>query len=296
MNQGDEKNISILRESSIEGRSADVKNLEPRSVVNGIPPLQKGEVHLWRWPLPLAWDYAPYLSFEEKKYAEGLGPKRRYEFWAGRAVRRLLLSSYLGKDLEEVFTHDSEALSKPSVPGVVLVCNLSHTISMLWVAVSEAFELGVDVEFCKTGRKTLALARRYFTPEEARYLESVEAQTREVVFYQMWTLKEAFLKCRGRGLKAASTALSRLAWEPEEGRVRFWERAIDAKNSGGRMGSICQEAPGVDYHFYIFSSEEPFRGALVVYGDAVPRVRVLELASGFVFPHRGRSSGIRGKS
>jgi 4'-phosphopantetheinyl transferase len=80
-----------------------------------------------------------------------------------------------------------------------------------------AREVGVDIEDTTRRTDVEAIAQRYFAPSERRDL----AQAGRERFYELWTLKEAYLKARGLGIAAA---LEKIAFELEPGaaiRIRF---------------------------------------------------------------------------
>jgi 4'-phosphopantetheinyl transferase len=85
---------------------------------------------------------------------------------------------------------------KPALSGT-LDFNVSHTERWLYVAVTQARALGVDVE----GGRAIdvdELAPAVFTPQERAELAT--HADRELAFLRGWTRKEAYLKARGTGL------------------------------------------------------------------------------------------------
>ncbi|HEU5356530.1 MAG TPA: 4'-phosphopantetheinyl transferase superfamily protein [Actinocrinis sp.] len=80
--------------------------------------------------------------------------------------------------------------------------NLSHSGDLCLVAVSASRPVGVDIQRLATGSTPVALARRYFPPEEARLVIDAEdeAVVRPEVFARLWTRKEAFIKAVGSHL------------------------------------------------------------------------------------------------
>ncbi|PID94064.1 MAG: hypothetical protein CSA95_04715 [Bacteroidetes bacterium] len=76
--------------------------------------------------------------------------------------------------------------------------NKAHSGDWVVVATSDA-PLGVDVERVKAA--PLAVARRFFSPEEIQLLSTAEDAHRDRLFYQLWTAKEAYLKYLGIGIK-----------------------------------------------------------------------------------------------
>ena len=88
--------------------------------------------------------------------------------------------------------------SKPSFSGSNIQFNLSHSGERVMCIMSE-HEVGCDVE--QTDKANIAIAKRFFSEEEVKQIQAfsnVEAQAE--CFCRIWTLKESFIKCFGRGL------------------------------------------------------------------------------------------------
>ena len=88
-------------------------------------------------------------------------------------------------------------------PGIRF--NLSHSGYIAMCAISDK-EIGCDVERIESPR--LALAKRFFSVEEREYLEGLPQDERERAFYDIWTLKESFLKATGTGLTVSPSSFS----------------------------------------------------------------------------------------
>ncbi|GAB6259453.1 4'-phosphopantetheinyl transferase family protein [Peribacillus sp. N1] len=73
--------------------------------------------------------------------------------------------------------------------------NISHSGEYVVCAVHDA-EVGVDIE--KVGPFDLQLAKGFFTEEE--YKQVLEAEDGLSSFYDIWTLKESYIKAKGKGL------------------------------------------------------------------------------------------------
>lgn len=77
--------------------------------------------------------------------------------------------------------------------------NLSHTDGLVACAVTIGREVGIDVEHI--GRRlTHDVAGRFFAPREVSNLHALPADEQQKVFFDYWTLKEAYIKARGFGL------------------------------------------------------------------------------------------------
>jgi 4'-phosphopantetheinyl transferase len=77
--------------------------------------------------------------------------------------------------------------------------NLTHTKGLVACALTVGRDVGVDVEH--TGRVlTHDIPERFFSPREVADLRSLPLEDQHDVFFDYWTLKEAYIKARGMGL------------------------------------------------------------------------------------------------
>ncbi|MHA4262442.1 4'-phosphopantetheinyl transferase superfamily protein (plasmid) [Bacillus cereus] len=75
--------------------------------------------------------------------------------------------------------------------------NISHSESWV-VGVFHEEEVGIDVE--KIGPLDTTMFKNIFTEEEFDYLNSLNLEQQLDVFYELWTIKESFVKWMGKGL------------------------------------------------------------------------------------------------
>jgi 4'-phosphopantetheinyl transferase len=94
--------------------------------------------------------------------------------------------------------------------------NLSHTDGMAVCAVALDVDVGADVEFSERPGQTVELAESFFAPDEVAALEALPAEHRRERFFELWTLKESYIKARGAGL---SLPLDQFAFHLEPGRA-----------------------------------------------------------------------------
>lgn len=80
--------------------------------------------------------------------------------------------------------------------------NLSHTAGLVACALTWSRDVGVDVERRDRPGTDLAVADRYFSPPEVRWLYEAAERERPDRFLILWTLKEAYIKAVGEGLSA----------------------------------------------------------------------------------------------
>lgn len=95
---------------------------------------------------------------------------------------------------------------KPAVAGSTLRFNKSDTGELAAVALSQAREVGLDVEAHRDVRRAERIAARFFSPDEQRAIEDLPVGERRQAFFDCWTVKEAVLKCDGGGLGAIPMA------------------------------------------------------------------------------------------
>lgn len=82
--------------------------------------------------------------------------------------------------------------------------NISHSHNLV-VCVIDSLEVGIDVEFMRPVE--LCLARRFFHPSEYQKLCKVSsAAYRTKLFFDIWTMKESYIKMDGRGLSLSLKA------------------------------------------------------------------------------------------
>ncbi len=75
--------------------------------------------------------------------------------------------------------------------------NISHTKSIFVIAFVAAHYIGIDIEDIGTKRPWKSLAERFFAPQEVQQLHAADESKQLDLFFQLWTLKEAMIKCLG---------------------------------------------------------------------------------------------------
>lgn len=89
--------------------------------------------------------------------------------------------------------------------------NISHSNEYALLAVS-LNEIGCDIE--KVKDIDVSIANKYFTKEENDFINNFVKENVEVKnafsesFFRIWTLKESFIKCLGKGLSIDLTSFS----------------------------------------------------------------------------------------
>ncbi len=79
--------------------------------------------------------------------------------------------------------------------------SVAHGGGLAAAAVCDAGPIGIDVERVDARRNLLAIAKRFYAPEEYEALTRCGADEQTSLFHQWWTRKEAVLKATGTGLR-----------------------------------------------------------------------------------------------
>ena len=173
-------------------------------------PLPDDEVHLWhvdpgsvRNPAILS-HYRSLLSADERqRYARYRLEAVRHQFLVTRGLVRTLLSGY-GPLEPGAWQFECNAFGRPEVmnfPGSRrLRFNLSHCDGCIVCGLAWNRDLGVDVEFIDRRSGGPHLAQRFFAPREVDDLLALPLAQQRRAFFDYWTLKEAYIKARGKGL------------------------------------------------------------------------------------------------
>jgi 4'-phosphopantetheinyl transferase len=162
-------------------------------------------IDVWAWsldvPPPVLGAYSALLSVDERTRAMRFVRERdRQRFVAARGQLRSILGRYLGLSPQSIcFSYGDYGKPHLSIGGTLpFYFNLSHSADLAVLAVSDRYELGVDIEeicFLKED-----VARRFFSRKEYQTLRALPAATYLDGFYRCWTRKEAFVKAYGSGL------------------------------------------------------------------------------------------------
>lgn len=78
--------------------------------------------------------------------------------------------------------------------------SLSHTDGYAAMAVSSAYEIGCDVEKRRDNVRAADIAHRFFSESEVEELLSNDEELQHFRFFDYWSLKESYIKAKGKGL------------------------------------------------------------------------------------------------
>ena len=145
------------------------------------------------------------LAGDEKQRADRhYFERHRQRSCTSRGLLRHILSRYCPAVAPQDWKLQVNRYGRPQIEspatGTPLSFNVSHSGDHLVVAVACIPELGVDVEQVAPRRHLMRIARRHFSGPEYQALLALPAQAQLSRFFDLWTLKEAYIKARGMGL------------------------------------------------------------------------------------------------
>jgi 4'-phosphopantetheinyl transferase len=149
-------------------------------------------------------------------------------FLVAHALTRSLLGAVVGRAPETLQFQIAER-GRPELAGSAadsgVRFNLSHTHGLVACAVARTCAVGVDVEQLSRKVELLGVAARVFSPLELRELHALAGDAQRDRFFQLWTLKEAYVKAIGKGLAGPLQAISFFPARPDPVPVRFEREA-----------------------------------------------------------------------
>ncbi len=156
---------------------------------------------------------------ETKKADRYMKPADRHLSLVSKALVRYVIGEVTQQDPGALRFSTNEH-GKPFPVGLPDIhFNLSHSHGVAVCAVCRDTDVGVDVE--DVGRRTdLSIARRFFSSAEADLVSKAPEAEKRALFFDVWTLKEAYIKAVGRGLSIPLNSFSFNANEPDI-QIRF---------------------------------------------------------------------------
>lgn len=146
-----------------------------------------------------------FLSTEEReRHARFRVEAPARAFAIGRALARQVLSLYADVAPAD-WRLEPDERGRPRISGPrehpALEFNLSHNDRLVACVVTGGSACGVDVESPTRRVDPVRIAEHSFGEDETRDLKKRDGADRRRRFFEYWTLKEAYLKARGRGIE-----------------------------------------------------------------------------------------------
>jgi 4'-phosphopantetheinyl transferase len=228
---------------------------EPAPQTLELPP---GEVHIWRAKLSsqraVVEEFWPLLSAEEQTRASRFQfPEDSDRYILAHGILRDILLRYrplVPTPLCFSLGPKGQPYLRQPSGGLPLRFNLSHSRSLVVLAITLEHKIGIDVEPTFSTADWRAIANRFFSAMECQYLFALPETDRASAFLSLWTQKEAYAKARGEGLSIPLDSFSILA--SHDGTLRV----DDSYDSAARL----------NWSFLGLTPDEHHLGALALKG------------------------------
>lgn len=183
-------------------------------------------------------------------------------FVLAHGTLRTILGKYLGIAPDHLrFSFD--AFGKPELDAVTgetgLHFNLTHSGTVVLIAVARDQELGIDVERVRQLPAEDAMLQRCLTKREYASLHSMSSEDRRLALFSCWVAKEACLKAAGSGLWQSMQAVELTIIPPYQvqrtrlhtwhGEVRQW-MVIPMRPLGGYVASLAVQEPKCEMFYW----------------------------------------------
>lgn len=190
---------------------------------------------------------------EIEKYSRFVLEKDRERFLITRVLARTVLSDYIKAVTPATLRFTKNAHGKPEIASELrpypLTFNISHSEDLIALAVASEEAIGLDIEMINPELSTHELANRVFSEQEYLQLESAASACFCERFFELWTLKEAYLKALGMGLTIPLKSFTFLLPGQDRVGIKF------TQNHG--------YAPD-EWAFWMFKPSENYTGALAL--------------------------------
>ncbi|WP_433547535.1 4'-phosphopantetheinyl transferase family protein [Streptomyces sp. CA-294286] len=144
---------------------------------------------------------AELLGRDWQRYQSLERPRMRERLLASRLLLRYAAAAAIGSSPELVDLAYQPA-GRPYVRGCDQIdVSLSHTEETMVVGITRRGRIGVDVERADRRLAGTGSERQACTPYELGLLDAAGPAARNDVMVRMWTLKEAYSKALGQGLR-----------------------------------------------------------------------------------------------
>lgn len=208
----------------------------------------------------LAPRYDALLSADERaRQARFRFARDQRRYLVTRALVRTVLSRYAAVRPEQ-WAFSEGPRGRPAIAAPLtapaLEFNVSHSADLVMLGVTSGRTLGIDTESISARAADIEGLDRYFAPQESAALLSLPAGERRKRFFELWTLKESYIKARGMGLAIPLDAFRfelrgerglTLHMRPELGdspeRWRLWQLALRSDYLAAVCAARGESAP-----------------------------------------------------
>lgn len=147
--------------------------------------------------------------------------RHQHEFLITRALVRSVLAQYHAIEPAD-WQFKLNEYGRPEItPPIGLYFNLSNTDGLIVCALARCQEVGVDVEARDRAERILELESSVFSSAERAQLSALPSPARPNHALSLWTLKESYIKAKGKGLSIPLKQFSYLYGEDNRIGIQF---------------------------------------------------------------------------
>lgn len=222
---------------------------------------ERGRIKIWMTnpdvvrDTDLLAEYRSLLSIDElEKQRRFHHSADRHRYLVTRVLARTVLARYTGIPAASLEftenTYGKPAVSNAGERSQSISFNISHTQGLIVLGVAQHNQIGVDIENYSDHEPLFDLADQFFGEKEIADLSNLPSRKRSRRFFELWTLKESYIKARGMGLSIPLDAfsfefstLNRIRFYSREdlgGAARTWQ-FWQFQPTRGLLGAICAE-------------------------------------------------------
>lgn len=143
-----------------------------------------------------------------------------------RILCRMVLSGYYPDISPKHWFFSRSEFGKPSIGNSIggpLYFNLSHSGDRIALGITNIGELGVDIEQIHRSRDYCAIVDNHFSEREQFWVYATDEPERRRRFFKLWSLKEAYTKALGEGLRIPLNGFS-ISPLPEPRIEKTWDQ------------------------------------------------------------------------
>jgi len=167
---------------------------------------------------------------ERERHARFRFERDRDIYLVAHALLRRMLARVTGVAPEALeFSAGEHGRPEISAPegATAFRFNLSHTHGLVACAVCRGADIGVDVEYCERRVELMGVAKHVFSETEVAGLAALSGGAQRDRFFELWTLKEAYIKAIGKGLSAPLRSITFDPTRPDPVPVSFGPAVAD---------------------------------------------------------------------
>lgn len=168
--------------------------------------LKEDQIHLW----VLKFSEYPFDKIQYEKLLDDSEIERMNNFKFDkdkktyaitRSTLRVLLSRYIDIEPTDVTFYCND-YGKPFLGNANkdIQFNVSHSGNYGLIAITEKSPVGVDIEKINPDFASIEIAKKYYSQTENELLNNENSKDKIKVFFNIWSRKEAYIKCFGEGL------------------------------------------------------------------------------------------------